>query len=116
MTGNSSMNVDSDTVKKMLAQVAELAVEQHALIHPEKPSVEIPAPLKWAGVIMAAIMTAVGTGAAIWVVSTLNSLQVTVARIDERQQAQVGDFGSQVANLDRRVTALEADHREGKIK
>lgn len=47
---------------------------------------EVPAPLKWAAAIVAALFTAATVGMALWVVTTLTGLQETVTRIDERQK------------------------------
>lgn len=61
-------------------------VNQHPHFAPPAPKAEIPAPLKWAGAAVLALMTAAVIALSFWVVSTLNELQLTVARIDTRQQ------------------------------
>ncbi len=81
---------------------------------------EIPAPLKWAAGIIASIMS-LGMGAMVlWLVTTLNEMQLTVARIDERQQSQVGDVDGRFAEVNRRIGRLEArngrtDRGEGEV-
>jgi hypothetical protein len=77
-------------------------------VEPQK--VDIPAPLKWAAVIVASLMT-LGIGAMVlWLVTTLNEMQLTVARIDERQQSQAGDADGRFEEVNRRITRLEAYH------
>ncbi len=69
---------------------------------------EIPAPLKWAAGIVASLMS-LGMGAMVlWLVTTLNEMQLTVARIDERQQSQVGDIDGRFLEVNRRIGRLEA--------
>lgn len=88
-------------------QVADTAITRFAAEHPELRRVEIPAPLKWAGAIIAALFT-MGIGAmAVWLVSTVNTMQVTLARMDERMVSQDRSQGSQFDELNRRVTRLE---------
>lgn len=92
------------------AVVAEVAIDKYARSHPETVTkVEIPAPIKWAAAILSAIMTACAVAMAIWMVSTLNDLQLTVTRIDERQQRDT--TGKEISELKARVTALEQYHR-----
>jgi hypothetical protein len=81
-------------------QVAEATILKLRSDHPELLKPEIPAPLKWAGGIVAALFV-MGIGAtATWLVSTTNETQLTVGRIDERIKYMV-------ENQDRRFTALE---------
>ena len=81
--------------------------------HVIEEKIEVPGPLKWAAGIVAAVMTVGLTGLAIWMVGTLNALQITVARIDERQQSQLGDVAGQFKAMDGRVSRLEEYHRRG---
>jgi hypothetical protein len=68
---------------------------------------DIPAPLKWAGGIIAALFTA-GTATLIfWLVTSVSQMQVTLARMDERQSLQANAQDSRFADLDRRVSRLE---------
>ena len=93
---------------------ADAAIREFVTTHPHfgPPPVkaEIPAPLKWAGIIISAVLTMGISGAAAWGVKTLNDLQLTAARIDERQQQDT--TGKQVDELKARVAALESYHRE----
>lgn len=93
-------------------QVAEAAITKFTLLHPQPaPKADVPAPLKWAGAILAAVATACTVAMAIWVVSTLSALQQTVTRIDERQQI-TGDAVTQRLTADeQRITRLEGFHQ-----
>lgn len=87
---------------------ASAAIREFVANHPNFPppaKAEIPPPLKWAAIIISGIMAFVATGAVGWGVKTLNDLQLTVARIDERQQQDTtrGD----ITDLQKRVGALE---------
>lgn len=100
---------------------ASIAIREFVQTHPHfdvQPPVpqkaEIPTPLKWAGGIVAALMTAAVVAMSLWVVSTLNELQLTVTRIDERQQQDT--TGKQVDELKARVAALESYHRERNVR
>lgn len=77
----------------------------------EKP--DIPAPLKWAAGIIAALFTMGLAGLAFWLVSSVSQMQVTLARMDERQQLEANGQNARFADLDRRVTKLEADLPKG---
>ncbi len=85
-------------------------VSQYPHFAPPAPKADIPAPLKWAAIITSAVLTMGISGAAAWGVKTLNDLQLTVTRIDERQQQDT--IGKQVDELKARVAALESYHRE----
>jgi len=89
-------------------QVAEAAITRFHAEHPELRHVPIPSPLKWAAAIVAAVMTAGVSAMALWLVSTVNSMQVTLARMDERMANQDKSLGTQFDDLNRRVTALES--------
>lgn len=98
-------------------QVADAAAERafmrmQTLIQPPAPKAEIPAPLKWAGGIAAAVMTLTATGGLAWGVSSLSDLRVTVARIDERQQQDT--TGTRVTKLETKVEKVE--ERVGRIE
>jgi len=67
---------------------------------------EIPAPLKWAGAIVAALFTAGTATMAFWLVSSVSEMQVTLARMDERMAGGTVKDG-RVDLLDMRVTKLE---------
>jgi hypothetical protein len=76
------------------------------------PKVEIPPPLKWAGVIIAALMTLTVSSGVAWAVSTLNQLQITVARMDERQQRDTTP--ARLEKIEERLMRLEQVRQEDK--
>lgn len=93
---------------------ADAAIREFVTTHPHfgPPPVkaEIPPPLKWAAIIISAVLTMGISGAAAWGVKTLNDLQLTVTRIDERQQQDT--TAKQIDELKTRVGKLEAYHSE----
>lgn len=66
-----------------------------------------PPPLKWAGMIVGAIMTAGSLAMAIWVVSSISSMQVTLARMDERQALTSATLVERFQVIDSRLERLE---------
>lgn len=85
---------------------ASIAIREFVQTHPhfETPTPskpETPAYVKWGAGIGATLVAA----AIIWMAATLNQLQITVARIDERQITDTTK--ADVRDLQRRVTALE---------
>ena len=93
-------------------RAAEEALSRFVNQHPEVRKTEIPAPLKWAGAIGAAVMTAMVAAFFVWLTSAVNNMQVTVARIDERQSGQMSLMSDQFESLRTRVSDLERYHRE----
>lgn len=88
-------------------QVADTAILRFTQAHPELKRAEIPPPLKWAGAIIAALFT-MGIGAmAVWLVSTVNNMQVTLARMDERMSSSATSQTGQYDEVNRRLTRLE---------
>lgn len=87
-------------------QAADIALTKH-----ERPvaqaKVEIPAPMKWAAGIISAVMTAGVVALFLWLVTTVNAMQQTLVRIDERQQAQNGNLDGRFDDVDRRLKRLE---------
>ncbi len=93
-------------------QVAEAVILKFTSEHPESRPAEIPAPLRWAAGIIAALFTAGVASGMFWLVSTVSDMQVTLARMDERiANGAVKD--SRFEDLDRRVTKLETFHQGG---
>lgn len=88
---------------------AEMAVSQFVAQHPEfqriKP--EIPAPLKWAGGITAALLATGVGGTAVWLMTTVNEMQVTIARIDERIEGNTATLENRFSEHERRLQRLE---------
>jgi hypothetical protein len=95
----------------VLAGMIDAAIARFDAIRPPQPKEStVPAPLKWAGGIAAAVFTAGIAAFFLWLTSTVNDMQVTLARMDERMAGQAGDRDARFADIDRRVTRLEAYH------
>ncbi|CAD7335141.1 hypothetical protein FIM10_01780 [Sphingomonadales bacterium 56] len=93
-------------------QAADIALTKY-LAPVSEPKVEIPAPMKWAAGIISAVMTAAVVGIFVWLVGTVNTMQQTLVRIDERQRSQVENLDSRFADNDRRIRRLEGFHNLG---
>jgi len=96
---------------------AEIAIARFASQHPEirRGTVvsEIPAPLKWAAAVVAALFTA-GTGTlAFWLFTSVSQMSVTLARMDERMANYATAQEARIDQLEGRVEGLEAYHRQG---
>lgn len=87
-------------------QAADIALTKHERPLPEA-KVEIPAPMKWAAGIVSAVMTAGVVALFLWLVTTVNAMQQTLVRIDERQQSQNGNLDGRFDDVDRRLKRLE---------
>ena len=91
---------------------AEIAISQFVSQHPElrqaSVTAEIPSPLKWAGMIVTGLFTTGTAALAFWLVSTVSSMQVTLARMDERLAGQNTSQENRVTEIERRVVKLEA--------
>ena len=97
--------VNEVTARGIVDRVAQAAVERFAQTHPVKA--EIPAPLKWAAGVATAVITALVVSMCVWMAGTLNGLQQTVTRIDERQQITGDSTGSRLDRIEERLTRLE---------
>jgi ferric-dicitrate binding protein FerR (iron transport regulator) len=106
-------------LRNMAQQAADIALSEHAgqftrlerLLQQmttglPKPA-DIPGPLKWAAGILSALMTAAIVGIFVWLVTSVNEMQQTLVRIDERQKAQVETLDSRFNDHDRRISRLE---------
>lgn len=98
--------------RELLDRTAENAIAKVLMEHPELRKSEIPAPLKWAGGIIAALFTAGIATLAIWLVTSVSEMQVTLARMDERMASGVVK-DARYDDMDRRVSNLERYHRQG---
>ena len=99
---------------------ASIAISEFAAQHPElrqaSVTTEIPAPLKWASVIIAGLFTAGTATLAFWLVSTVSEMQVTLARMDERLANQTAVQSEQIKEISGRVRVLESYHRQGGLR
>lgn len=101
---------DAAQTRLIAEQVAEAVIVKYTSQHPEIQEARIPAPLKWAGVVIAGLFTAGTATLAFWFVSTVSGMQVTLARMDERMVSGVVK-DNRVDELDRRVAKLETFHQ-----
>jgi hypothetical protein len=101
----------------MLEQVAEAAVTKFRLENPDlfvasKKNQEIPAPLKWLGAIAAGVLSVGSTGLFVWMVTGLASVQITLARVEERIASMDAGQKDRVARVEDRVARLEENRNE----
>jgi hypothetical protein len=82
-------------------------VSQHPEVRQAAVVSEIPTPLRWAGLLAGAVITATSTAAAIWVISTISDVQLTVTRIDERIAGSAKLQEERFETMDRRLNAVE---------
>jgi hypothetical protein len=94
-------------IKDIIHSLAGEAQTRSALTARALAKPEIPAPLKWAGGIIAGLFTAGTATLAFWLVSSVSEMQVTLGRMDERMASGVVR-DSRVDALELRVAALEA--------
>lgn len=80
-------------------------VSQHPHFAPVPSKADTPAYVKWGAGVGATLVAA----SILWMANTLNQLQITVARIDERQLHDT--TGKEIDELKSRVEALESYHR-----
>ncbi len=109
-------NGNASQTRVIADQVAEATITQFVRMHPELTSqkqAEVPAPLKWAAAIIAALLVAGIGGSFTWLVTTVNVMQVTLARMDERMAGQVTSSDSRLGEMERRMSAVERYHERG---
>ena len=102
-------------LRVMATQAAEIALSKMMatlpIALPKDEKVEIPAMMKWAGGIITALVTAGVIALCFWLVSSVNDMQQTLARMDERQKAQTEGLDGRFADYDRRIRRLETYHQ-----
>ena len=106
----SETNGNAAQVRVIAESVAEATILRFTQDHPEykkqPPEPAVPAPLKWAAGIIAALFTMSIGGMALWLVTTVNQMQLTMTRIDERITNSVE---ARFAEYDRRIGELESE-------
>ena len=95
-------------VRMVAEQVAEATLVKFA--SKAKPEAEIPPPLKWAGGIIALFTLGIG-GMAVWLITSVNEMQVTLARMDERMAGASASADARLSSVEGRVLTLEGYHR-----
>lgn len=110
MLGVKAMNEspgNAEQTRAIIEQVAETLFYKFEREHPVKTEAAIPAPLKWAATIVAALFVVGIAGLVFWLVTSVSGMQLTLARMDERMgSGMVKD--SRFDDIDRRVIKLEA--------
>lgn len=104
---------DAAQIRLIGKQIAKSAIVEFVAEHPElaRREAEIPAPLKWAGGIVAALFTAGIATLAGWLVISVSEMQVTLARMDERMALQGDTQTGRMTEMERRIVQLEQYHR-----
>lgn len=105
--GNAAQN------RLIIEQALDAAVARFTGRASELPEHKVPTILKVAGSIVAALMTTCIIGSAIWLVTTVNTMQLTLARMDERQIGQSSSQEGRFAEIERRLAQLETRGRVG---
>ena len=107
------MNGDQPTSEE---QIADVALGRFVSRHPELRQntivTEIPTSIRWLGVIIGAVMTALIIAGAQSLVTSSSEMQVTLARLDERIGSWIRTQDDRYAALDRRVERLEQQEKE----
>lgn len=106
-TGNAAqVRIIADQVGEAAADAAiKRFIQTYPPLPAETPKVDMPAPLKWAAGIIGVLMTTGIAALCFWVVSSLSDLQITVARIDERQQQDT--TVQRLDKIEERLSSLE---------
>jgi hypothetical protein len=103
---------DAAQTRMIAQQVAKAAIAEFDAEHPrrevELPDAKVPAPLKWAGVIVAGIMSVGSAGLLFWMISSISQMQLTLARMDERQSMNTTNWEAKFRGLDDRLGRLES--------
>ena len=110
MTGLDGNAVQTRAVAE---QVAEAVLTRFVAEHPDINRQDIPPMLKWSAGVVSALLTAGISALAFWLVSTVNDMQMTLARVDERMASQADNQASQFEEINRRINKLEAYHAAG---
>jgi hypothetical protein len=101
---------DAAQTRKILDQAIEATIIK--MRETERPKVEIPGPLKWAAIILSALMTTGVCGLCFWIVSTLSEVQLAVREVNT-QLSTKGAIEARFSEIDRRVSKLETYHSGG---
>lgn len=103
------MSERNETVKEHIADaVIERFVSQHPELRQGAIVTEIPPTIRWAGVIIAGVMTAAVSAGLFWLASTVNTMQVTLARMDERIGNWISTQDAKYNDLEERVDRIES--------
>lgn len=108
---------NSEQIRLIVEQVGDTLLSKFASEHPElrQNSVvsEIPPPLKWAAIIVSAMVTMAASAGLVWLVTSVSEMSVTLARLDERMAAYTDSQSVRMDQLEDRTKRLEEYHRSG---
>ena len=111
MPNNTPLDANELQNRTIIEQAAQAAVLEFALQHPEVNTVaenntqrDV---LRWLAGIAATLFAALTGGAIVWIVSATASVQITLARVEERLANLDNSSKTQVAALAVRVDRLE---------
>ena len=108
-----SMDGNASQVRLILDQYANAVVDKMERRNDEPAKIEMPTQIKWAAGIISALITAGVIGMAVWLVTSVSEMQVTLARMDERQLIEADAEDSRDLEQDRRILQLERYHQRG---
>ena len=111
-TNRTRSSAQQERDQKLIEDAISSFVSQHPEVRQATVITEIPSPLKWAGMIAAGVMTTGVVTGAIWLVASVQDVQVTLARLDERVASWNTEENDKYVQLERRVSKLE-DQEEG---
>lgn len=103
-------NGNAEQVRVIAETVADTAITRFVAQNP--PRADMPPPLKWAGGIAAVVLGGIFLAGCVWLFSSVSAVQVTLARMDERLEANAASQEARLAELERRVTAIEAEQED----
>ena len=113
-------NTGNDAQVRVVAeQVADAAITRFASLYPERmhdqtpKEAPIPPLIKWLVGAIAGLGSTALIGLGVWLVTSVSSMQETLARMDERQISQTDSQDSRFAEINRRITRLERYHEGG---
>ncbi|MGX7896906.1 hypothetical protein [Tsuneonella sp. HG222] len=105
---------DMAQIRLLGEQIADAAIVRFNAQNPPGPAKSDLHPLvKWLVGAIAGFGSAALIGLGFWLVTSVSQMQVTLARMDERQVAQGPQQAARFTEIERRVTQLEGYHRSG---
>lgn len=102
---------DAAQTRQILDQAIEATIVK--MRETEKPKVEIPAWAKWMAGVGTTLLTTGIIGMAVWIVSTLSEVQLSVREVNTQLSAK-GAIEQRFTEIDRRIAGLESYHGDGK--
>lgn len=95
------MNEEAKEMATLVAAAVASAMTQ------SQPKAEVPPPLKWAAGIVSALLVMAIAGSGAWLINTVNAMQITLTRVDERSLNDVQLREQRDSEFDRRLQTIE---------